>query len=230
MEKIVSTPATRFAFFLVICLSTTVAALGSLRSVEPRLSVFTRWQLCRRFLSPDHLVVQAQCPPSHIPSPVLSFSPDECKDMTATRPGALNMIARHPECTDDAVRRLEELSHGPSFRDVATAWSDLAAALYVRAQRNDEPLDLLRALDAADRAVLLAPSLQEARFNQALAQEALGLSVALTSWDELRQSAPAPWSSEIQQHWRRLDRELAEQAGTEGPGGGERIAPLATPD
>jgi CHAT domain-containing protein len=57
----------------------------------------------------------------------------------------------------------------------ARAWSDLAAAYLVRAGRGQDPRDLLRAYEAANRAVRENGSLPEARFNRALILERLFL-------------------------------------------------------
>lgn len=122
--------------------------------------------------------------------------------MSATE--AVETLRTRPQCTDIAVAALER-----SVRDLPlpSAWSDLSAAYYVRAQREDEPSDFLRALDAAQRALNRAPLLPEAQFNRALAQEALGLSrEAMRSWDALRRADASPWAREANEHWQRLAR------------------------
>lgn len=142
-----------------------------------------------------------------------------------------------PQCTDVAVAALEH-----SVRDLPlpSAWSDLSAAYYVRAQREDEPSDFLRAFDAAQCALDHSPLLPEAQFNRALAQEALGLSSeAMRSWDALRRADASPWGREADEHWQRLARRSVVIAATQWPlnrdrlpgvaGDAEAVAKLITP-
>ncbi|HEX9981735.1 MAG TPA: CHAT domain-containing protein [Thermoanaerobaculia bacterium] len=72
---------------------------------------------------------------------------------------------------------------------------DLAAAYYVRAQRNDTPDDLLLAHDAL---ALSDPESSMTRFNRALIMEALGLTEeAIAAWSDFVEREPAsPWSPE----------------------------------
>jgi CHAT domain-containing protein/tetratricopeptide (TPR) repeat protein len=72
----------------------------------------------------------------------------------------------------------------------ARAWNDLAVAYLVRGQRLDQPRDLVRALEAAERAVALDGALPEARFNLALVAESLFLPSALERWREYRDRTP----------------------------------------
>ncbi len=81
-----------------------------------------------------------------------------------------------------AVRRLEA-SVAADPHD-ARSWSDLAASRLVRAQRTDDPRDLLRAYEAANQAVREDGSLEEARFNRALSLERLFLiPEAAAAWE-----------------------------------------------
>ncbi|MCU1350078.1 MAG: hypothetical protein JWO56_3108 [Acidobacteria bacterium] len=84
--------------------------------------------------------------------------------------------------------------------------SDLAAAQYVLAIRNDDPSLLPWALVAADAALRLEPSLPEARFNRALIIEALGLrDLARQEWEAyLRLDPGSPWATEAREHVRAL--------------------------
>ncbi len=93
----------------------------------------------------------------------------------------------------DAVGRLQRaVALAPHD---ARIWSDLAAAYLVRAERMDEPRDLVRALAAADHAVRLNGVLKEARFNRALAYEALYLPAARERWQEVLDTE-GPWRDE----------------------------------
>ncbi|HEX5720084.1 MAG TPA: CHAT domain-containing protein, partial [Thermoanaerobaculia bacterium] len=82
----------------------------------------------------------------------------------------------------------------------AVVLSQLAAAYVVRAQRQDEPYDLVLALGAADRAVAADPALHEARFNRALTLELLFLhQEAQAAWSEYLVLDPSsPWAAEAE--------------------------------
>ena len=92
----------------------------------------------------------------------------------------------------------------------AGIWSDLAAAHLARAARRDDPLELIPALAAANRAVATDGSRIEARFNRALVLEKLFLgSDAREAWEDyLRLDARSPWASEARLHLAALDRPL----------------------
>jgi tetratricopeptide (TPR) repeat protein len=110
----------------------------------------------------------------------------------------------------ETVRQLEKAaSLAPSE---AAVWNDLAAAYYVRAQRFDEPLDLLRALESADRAIELSPETPSSLFNRALVLEHLFLrGEAREAWNRyLRSERDAGWRAEARGHLRALDRSGAE--------------------
>ncbi len=80
--------------------------------------------------------------------------------------------------------------------------SDVAAAYYVRARREDRPDDLLRAFDAVEQ-----PTSSAGWFNRALAAEALGLTAeAIGSWNKARDDSP--WTAEAGQHRHRLLSEV----------------------
>jgi CHAT domain-containing protein len=171
------------------------------RTVEPRLSNATEWQECRR--TPPvagRVVEEAQCGSAEPVSPPVSEAADACNEIVATHVQALRILSFQPRCTDVAIHALERFA-----RTDAGAMSDVAAAYYVRAQRNDQPSDFLHALDAAEQAIAAAPDLPAARFNRALAQEALGLSEeAIQSWEQFLGSEDSKWADEARQHYNRL--------------------------
>lgn len=139
---------------------------------------------------------------------------------------AVRLLAYVPHCTDAAV---EKLADAAKPRDDAAVLSDLAAAYYVRAQRNALRLsDLVRALDAADAAVDREPRMVAARFNRALALEALGfIDDAIASWDELRRDAGSGWAIEAAEHWNGLRRERTLNAAVQWPADKQRLAEAA---
>lgn len=126
--------------------------------------------------------------------------PADCLEIPETHERALEVLAAQPRCTDAAIAALERfaIAHAP-------AMSDVAAAYYVRAQREDRPSDFLRALQVAEQAVTVTPKLPAAHFNRALAQEALGLTVeAKESWNAFLALERSEWSNEARDHLQRL--------------------------
>jgi tetratricopeptide (TPR) repeat protein len=80
----------------------------------------------------------------------------------------------------------------------AGAWSDLAAALLAKGSRSRDGENAARALEAAETSLGIDESLPEARFNQALALEALGRrAAAREAWLEyLRLDSTSGWAKE----------------------------------
>jgi CHAT domain-containing protein len=115
-----------------------------------------------------------------------------CDEVINSRQEADQMLVSLPQCTDEAIAALENFS-----RADAVAMSDLAGAYYVRAQRNDTPADLLRALDAARRATAMKPQPGGAEFNLALVLEALSLNTdAIHAWERAAATEGGQWADE----------------------------------
>jgi CHAT domain-containing protein len=76
--------------------------------------------------------------------------------------------------------------------------SDLSAAYLVRATRLDEPSDIPKALEAAEKSIELPNAPVEAWFNRALALEQLHLvDAARKAWDDyLKHDSTSPWAAE----------------------------------
>jgi tetratricopeptide (TPR) repeat protein len=183
---------------------------GRLRSVEPRLTDGAAHAPCRIDPRAKDLIPDAVCGPlRHRPE---KGSAAETARRSALRGGeapaereaeraALGDLlsqkgTREP---DRAVRKLEkEVAASPHDAQI---WSDLAAAYLVRAQRTDDPRDLLRALEAATRATREDGHLPEARFNRALALERLFLNPeAIAAWqDYLDLDGKSDWAVEARQ-------------------------------
>src|SRR6266540_4676637 len=141
-------------FFLLFACAGGKEVERDVRSFEPRLTTRTIWQPCRRSIPPGYVVEQADCGPANISRPAVSSASGACDTMTADHSEATRMLASQASCTDAVIARLETLGSG---RADGALLSDLSAAYYVRAQRRNRPADLLRALDAAGRAVAAAP-------------------------------------------------------------------------
>ena len=80
----------------------------------------------------------------------------------------------------------------------SAALNDLAAAYFVRAHVEENPSDLVAALEALERALRIDPQLTEARFNRALVLARLGLvQAADRAWQEVARDEPRPeWAAE----------------------------------
>jgi CHAT domain-containing protein len=159
------------------------------------------WQPCVGVTTGDHAVTDVQCGAS---APAETRCPAK---PPANATEAIDLLARQPACSDLAITALEPL--GPS--------NDLAAAYYIRAQRQDNADDLLRALDTI---LLLKPAVQQAPaalFNRALIEEAFGLTDdAAASWNRyLAVAGDSAWTTEGRTHRNRLQKQQAGDAATE---------------
>ena len=158
------------------------------RTVQPRLSTMRSWHSCTREVSP-HVVAGAQCA-------VARLVAGRCDEPLDSRDEADRLLVTRPQCTNEAIAALENLSGAD-----AAALNDLAGAYYVRAQRNDNPEDLLRAFDRAQRAVALTPRPVGAEFNLALILEALALyDDAIEAWQRAAASEQGQWAEEARTH------------------------------
>ncbi|HJQ39141.1 MAG TPA: CHAT domain-containing protein [Thermoanaerobaculia bacterium] len=164
------------------------------RTVEPRLTR-TSWKPCRILpLAGTRVVQGAACG-----EPVVQSNQACSKDIT-DHADAVRMLSTHPRCIQQVIDAFERFARGD-----ARIWSDVSAAYYVRAQREDRASDLLAALAAAERALQADPHNTHARFNLALAQEALGFSAeARSSWSMVANAKEPNWSAEAQEHLARL--------------------------
>lgn len=175
------------------------------RPVEPRLTGASGWQPCAAFLTQGHIVPEARC------GDVQPAPHEECDEIVGDTTDAVRLLAERPACTDAAIAFLTPAAgRDPRFM------SDLSAAYYVRAQRTDNPADFLDALTAADAALAKSPLLAAARFNRALAQEALGLTEdALDSWNELLETERGEWAAEARRHRNELARRRVSDAASQ---------------
>ena len=151
------------------------------RDVEPRLSGSKR--------------------PSYETPRTATDAPDEeCPEIVDSYPEALKILEGRRHCIDSAITALRTFA--PKDR---RAFGDIAAAYSLRAQTEENESDLLRALEAAERAVDAAPRYPAARFNLALIQEKLGLyEQAAGSWKTFLGMGRSDWTSEAEAHLRRL--------------------------
>ena len=120
------------------------------------------------------------------------------EDQSAEALGATCVAALVTGDTDRAIVSLEAATRKS---DVAPLHSDLASAYLARFSRGGQTDDLVRALGAADRSLVLNPALLEARFNRALILERLARPEAHDAWQEdIRRDPSGPWSDEARRH------------------------------
>ena len=149
------------------------------RTVQPRLSGM-KWQACG----------DPEC------GRAKPAEEESCPEIISSREEALQVLVSQRHCTDNAIARLQ------AFASVDPgALSDVAAAFYLRAYREDHLSDLLAALETAQRAVNAMPENPAARFNLALIQETAGLhDAAIRSWDAFAKDDETPWRAEARAH------------------------------
>ena len=134
-----------------------------------------------------------------------------CDEVLNTRDDANRVLVSRPQCTDEAISSLENFA-----RADAAAMSDLAGAYYVRAQRKDDPADLLRAFDNAQRAVAMTPRPAGAEFNRALILEALSLNAEATeAWGRAAETEGGGWAVEARKRQLSLAKKTARDGETQ---------------
>ncbi|HEX2121293.1 MAG TPA: hypothetical protein VHL59_06595, partial [Thermoanaerobaculia bacterium] len=188
------------AVVLVLCICATACPSldtkrgNSRRTIEPRLTGMTRWAPCSaKPLAAGRVVEETDCGVTAPAEAVCEEILDHAQAMRA--------LASGRRCTDHAIDALERFAAADR-----RIMSDVAAAYYVRAQREDRATDLLRALAAAEAGVEAAPEAAEARFNLALVQEAIGLREdAIQSWSRfLTIERNSDWRKEASRRLRSL--------------------------
>jgi CHAT domain-containing protein len=184
--------------------SAPIPELARARWIEPRLTGATAWARCTRSLPAGRVLEEVDCGTPHELAPDVSLNAEVCETLTTTHAETLRTLITHPDCTTAAIDRLAELAR--DGKD-ARLTSDLAAAYYVRARRDDQPSDLLRSLEAAQRAVKIDAALPAAQFNLALAQDSLGFPAASRdSWKQAARLDDSQWSDEAAAHQTEIER------------------------
>jgi tetratricopeptide (TPR) repeat protein len=174
-----------------------VTAVGTERTVEPRLTGGFAYGV---------LKAPVRGEPTDVASPDVRIAAARIEktadaERTPRNLAALGIAYVVIGKSDEAVSVLENATRDAAGD--ADAWSNLSAAYLVRAQRERRPDDVVKALDAADRATRVAPSLREAWFNRALATEQIGgrREEAKKAWEDyLRIDAASAWSAEANRH------------------------------
>ena len=175
-----------------------VAAVGTDRSLEPRLTGGFSY-------GPMQGAVRSGAPSAQRLSPDLRIAAASSEKALAgvSTPEVLHALAVVGLLVGDLNRAVPmiEQAVGRSRPD-ARMLSDLSAAYLARAGRENRPQDLTKALAAADHAVKADPELTEALFNRALALERLALvQEARTAWEHyLRVDHQSGWADEARAH------------------------------
>jgi CHAT domain-containing protein len=192
-----------------------------LRAVEPRLTGAAEYAPCGTHREIQSLVPAALCEPqeparkaSRVPSAVAGVvrgraAPPASEDSDGGTDLGHLLSGGSLRDLNRRIRRLERA--GATDPHNGRNWSDLAAVYLVRAQRADDPEDLLWAYGAAERAVQEDGALPEARFNRALALERLFLTPAAASaWREyLNLDGTSGWAAEAREHLTALKQPTA---------------------
>ncbi|HYK02845.1 MAG TPA: CHAT domain-containing protein [Thermoanaerobaculia bacterium] len=164
------------------------------RSIEPRITGGFRW-------APLRAVKRGGAEALEGPSLVLTAAAlqtirDAPEDGHAT--GIAQLLIGNATAAQSALEAIGG--------NDAKVWCDLAAARYTVAVAEDDPVQLTRALAAADAALKRDPGLAEARFNRALILERLGLrDLAREQWETyLAADSGSGWANEARDHVRQL--------------------------
>lgn len=208
-------------------------AMGAKRFVEPRLTggfQHGRLIVLRAGDAPQGLDAQ---------SPAVLAAVARIRERTEgdTSPDGLGALAVTYLVSGDIAKAVKALESATAQAPKnARLLSDLAAAYLVRASRLDEPADIPKALDAAEKAIELEDASAEAWFNRALALESLHLvDSAKKAWEDfLKRDSTSGWADEARKHLEDLppaqqstieeDRARARTALAEGPTAIDRLA------
>ena len=208
-------------------------AVGATRLVEPRLTGgfgYARLLIMRSGEGQKGLDKQ----PAAVIGAVSRIREKAENDTSPEVLGALGITYLVSGDVGAAVKALESAT--AQAPDNARLLSDLAAAYLVRASSLDEPADIPKALEMAERAIALKDAPDEAWFNRALALESLHLvDAAKKAWEDyLQRDSASGWADEARQHLEALkkvrqstveeDRARVRAALEEGPAATDRLA------
>jgi CHAT domain-containing protein len=193
-----------------------IEELAKARVIEPRLTSARFWARCTSTFDDQRVVQQSDCGPPYLSPGQGSLRSNEACEKAMTDHGeTLRLLIKEPVCIDAAVDWLDDQAQKTGD---ARILSDLGAALYLRAQKDDRPADLLRSHDAAKRAVVAGPSLPAAWYNLALAEEALGFSAkARATWDRVSRLDRTKWASDATERMTASDRAAARNVALQWP-------------
>ncbi len=180
-------------------------AMGERRFVEPRLTGgFRHGRLITLRSGETPRGLDAESP--SVLAAVARIREQAQGDTSPAALGALGVTYLVSGDVGAAVKSLESAS--AQAPDDALLLSDLSAAYLVRAARSDEPADIPKALEVAERAIALKDPPAEAYFNRALALEQLHLvDAARKAWEDyLQRDSSSGWADEARQHLEALPK------------------------
>lgn len=175
------------------------SALGGMRAAGPRLSVTPRYRACG---DEPGIVPRSSCAPlPRVASPDRGVLKLSARAAAAVRV-ELDAAALHRAGLVDLLwsgeggirldAAISSLEHAVRLAEhPAPVLADLAGAFLLRAERDQSPLDVLRALEAAERALAEEPKNEVAAFNRAMALERIGLArAAREAWGAYHAADP----------------------------------------
>jgi tetratricopeptide (TPR) repeat protein len=185
-------------------LKTLVAAVGTERTIEPRLAGgFAH--------APVHTVRSSSNTTSNLPPDTrIVLAQIEKDTANATKPVELRLRGMASLLGGNADMAIKALDEAVRLRpDDARVLNDLGAAYLVRGYRTGNKDDLSNALAAVNRALNADRSLAEAWFNRAYALERLGLTdEAREAWQAyLTIDDRSGWADEARTHLRGLEKQ-----------------------
>lgn len=186
------------------------------RPFAARLSISTEYHACGTTpATGDRTVPGAVCghngdaPPEvdQLATAALSLDPDALQAAALTSVIWWDSTA---QSLDDAITKLSDALRVTA--DPVPLLVDLSAAHLVRAERTQNPYDLLDALEYAKQALEIEPQNLGALFNAALAADAFGIDEqAVRAWDAyLVADRASPWAAEARDRRRAVAERLAQ--------------------
>jgi len=150
-------------------------------------------------------------PPPGLYNAILSVSENAKGDPSWTARRAVALAEYHTGHFASAVRALEDI---PDAARSPGDWNDLAAARLEIVRTASEPLTIVAALVAVNRALALEPGFPPALYNRAMTLEKMGLrSQALQAWRLCLVAESEPrWRDQIREHLARAATEPDEVA------------------
>jgi len=185
-------------------LSTLVAAVGTDRTIEPRLTGGFAYGPLRGGIRSGSSI-------SANVSPDVQIAAAQLEKMAAGRrtPRILNALGIAHLVVGDVTRAVGVLEEAADQADAdARILNDLAAAYLVRAARDGQAQDIAKALAITERVIAADPSLAEGWFNRASAFEQMFMfDEARRAWQEyLRLDSNSGWAAEARRHLEQLAR------------------------
>jgi len=191
--------------------------VGRLRPIEAQLSVNRSYARCESVKVPAESVPWSQCQvhpeDTSVDSRALGKAVATIDESDPWSSGLTYLLRiREPANLDRAIERLER-AHKEAPKDPARA-NDLAAVLVERAGRQNQPVDLVAALELIEEALGTGTPEPWLLFNRALVLEKLRLlNLARQAWQRYSDESPvSSWEAEARSHFVELNIYVMVQA------------------